>query len=442
MEIPNFSGRARVSETMDGDQPPTDLMYAEYRFLRRLNTFGRTADYLLDEIHRRIPPGGDEVLQIMDFGSGGGDIPRHLMELADDRGMRLEAVASDVSGIAITYAAERAVGRYRVVQADVRAAEQAVPQGSCDVAHASLVLHHLSDQDVVVALRSMAGVARRLVVWNDLIRDSISVVGAWASTIVARRAIRRDAIASVRRSFTIAEARTAAEAAGLREIEVRRIMAGRFLLSGIPGPAPARRPTVRFHGLEAGYGPIRVLQGLSFVARAGELVEVRGPNGGGKSTLLNCVAGAMRPDKGKVWTDPTLGRIGFHPQEGGVILELDTAANVAMFGRMAGLRGQVLEAAVRSALDAWGLTSSAARQVSRLSIGLRRRVALAASLVHRPRLVVLDEPDAGLDAAGRTTLAQELKLVLLNGGTVLMATHTPDWVSRASPSPTVLELAG
>ncbi len=430
-----------VSETMDGDQPSADLMHAEYRFLRRLNAIGRTAGYLLEEIRRRGVAQDDRSLKVMDFGSGGGDLPRQLLSLAKDRGVGIEAVASDVSAIALEYASAHAAGRYGVVQADVRDAERSVHEKSCDVAHASLVLHHLSDEDTVRALASMARVSRRLVVWNDLIRDRIGVLGAWASTIGSRGAIRHDAITSVRRSFTIAEARTAAEAAGLRDIEVRRIMAGRFLLSGIPGTPPRRRPTVRIQGLEAGYGKVRVLRGLSLVAEAGELVEVRGPNGGGKSTLLNCLAGAMRPQMGRIWTDPTLGHIGFHPQEGGVILELDVAANITMFGKIAGMRGAALAAGVRGTLERWGLAQSASRQVSRLSIGLRRRVALAASLIHQPRLLVLDEPDAGLDAAGRITLAEEIRGILAEGGTVLIASHAPDWISRASPITTRLELA-
>ncbi len=197
---------------------------------------------------------------------------------------------------------------------------------------------------------------------------------------------------------------------------------------------------MRVHGLDAGYGKVRVLRGLSLAAGAGELVQVRGPNGGGKSTLLNCVAGAMRPEAGSIWTDPTLGRVGFHPQEGGVILELDVVANITMFGRIAGMRGTALAAGVRDTLDRWGLSLSASRQVSRLSIGLRRRVALAASLVHLPRLLVLDEPDAGLDDAGRVTLAAEIRGILADGGTALIASHAPDWISRASPATTTLEL--
>lgn len=436
MDFPTFPSRSTATESMDAADVPVEVIRAEYRFLGRLNRVARTAEHLAQEVVRRCRWLDECPLRVIDFGSGGGDVPRQLPAIGLSLGRPIEAVASDTSDIA----ADSVDGRARFVKADIREALHAVKPGEFDVSHASLVLHHLSDEDVIRALRSMSAVARQLVIWNDLIRDPIGVVGAWLSTVASNRAIRRDAVKSVRRSFTIAEARTAAEAAGLRDIEIRRIPAGRFLLSASPGDPPARRPTIRGARLAASYGSVSVFSDQAFVAHAGETVLVRGPNGGGKSTLLKCLSGVKRPMAGSVWRDPTMGQVAFLPQEGGIVSDLDAASNVSLFARLRGLRGASLEMAVGRALDVWGLRSVASRGVSNLSIGLRRRVALAATMVADARMVILDEPDAGLDAPGRLTLAGELGRISALGGTVVVASHLPDWTSALGAEVRVVEI--
>ena len=283
----------------------------------------------------------------------------------------------------------------------------------------------MSDEDVVRALQGMGAAAGELVVWIDLLRDHAGLAGAWLSTLGSRRELRHDAVASVRRGFTRNEAHAAAEAAGLREIVTQRISLGRFLLSARPGVAPARRPTVRATRLSVSFGPVHVLRDQSLVAHAGEIVAVRGPNGVGKSTLLGCISGARRPDGGACWVDHTLGRIGFHPQEGGLFTELDAQRNIATFARLAGVDRRHLDGAVREAIARWGLSECSARPVTTLSGGLRRRVPLAACFGHAPRLAVLDEPEAGLDARGRELLAGQIRDIAHAGGTAVLSCHDP-----------------
>ena len=109
--------------------------------------------------------------------------------------------------------------------------------------------------------------------------------------------------------------------------------------------------------------------------------------------------------------------------------DLDAATNLSLFARLAGVPSADIEEMVRGAIDRWCLAATAGRPVSRLSGGMRRRVALAASTVHRPRLLLLDEPDAGLDAAGRQTLSSEIARVTGAGGTAVISTHLMESMS-------------
>lgn len=429
MSFPRFSKRAVLRESMDDPAVDQEVIRAEYRYLARLNRAGRTAEHLLEELFRRGVAGGSRSIGIIDFGAGGGDVAARLSTVASVRHVQVDVLASDRSSVAVGYAAARADGRYRTKLIDVLVSEDAVAPGSFTVAHCSLMLHHFDDEAVVRALVAMSAAASELVVWTDLIRDVPGIAGARLSTLLSRPEVRKDAVSSVRRGFTQAEARSAAEAAGLVDISVRRLSFGRFMLSGRPGPVPARRPTVRATCLEVHFGARHVLRGFSMAAHAGEAVAVRGVNGAGKSTLLACLAGALRPVAGSAWCDPTLGCPGFHPQDGGIMPDLDAATNLSLFARLAGVPSADIEEMVRGAIDRWCLAATAGRPVSRLSGGMRRRVALAASTVHRPRLLLLDEPDAGLDAAGRQTLSSEIARVTGAGGTAVISTHLMESMS-------------
>ena len=438
MDFPTFARRSRQRESMDSADAARDLIHAEYRFLERLNRVGRTAEHVLSEVDRRCPARARGDLNVVDFGSGGGAVAARLHDVGARAGRQVRVTASDRSAVAVEYAQSRSNGRYASVQADML--HSPFTRGAFDVASCSLVLHHLSDEDVVRALQGMAAAAGELVVWIDLLRDGAGMAGAWLSTIGSRKELRHDAVASVRRGFTRNEAHAAAEAAGLREIVSRRISLGRFVLSARPGSVPARRPTVRATQLSVSFGPVHVLREQSLVAHAGEIVAVRGPNGVGKSTLLGCIAGARRPDGGACWADHTLGRIGFHPQEGGLFTELDAQRNIATFARLGGVGRRDLDRVVREAIARWGLSECAARPVTALSGGLRRRVALAACFAHAPRLAVLDEPEAGLDARGRELLSGQIRDIAHGGGTAVLSCHDP--FAIAGGVCTVIDLGG
>lgn len=459
---------------MDDTQVRPEVLAAEYRFLARFNRATAAASALLDAIERRVEPRAGHV-SVVDCGTGGADIPRALLASAAGRTWTCSCLGTDSNEQAIAYARARpAVPGLALRALNLLEAPAVLGEKSADVVHASLVLHHLEDAEVVDALRAMAGVARQLVVWNDLLRDRVGVLGARLSTLFSRRELRRDAVVSVHRSFTLDEARMLAEAAGLGDIEVRRVRGARFVLTARPHandpphvarashayhappaghashldhaprpdhPPPASRPMARASGLRFSYGARTVLANVSFVARSGECVLVKGANGSGKSTLLACVAGALPASRRMLWLDRTSGPPGYLPQEGGLFSALDGYRNIELAARLAGVPRAERAARCRAVIEAMHLGEHLARPVQELSGGFRRRVALACAAVHAPNALILDEPDAGLDATGRAALMRLIAETVGAGGVALIATHSRDPSEIVPPGMALQEVA-
>ncbi|WP_158373276.1 ABC transporter ATP-binding protein [Cellulosimicrobium cellulans] len=182
---------------------------------------------------------------------------------------------------------------------------------------------------------------------------------------------------------------------------------------------------VELDGVTRRYGDVVALDDVSLTVGAGELVGLLGPNGAGKSTLLSLVSGLRRPDAGTVRLagldprDPAArAELGTTPQETGLPSTLRVGEVVDLVaGHYADPmpRGEVLER--------FGLTDLARRQTGGLSGGQRRRLAVALSLVGRPRVVLLDEPTTGLDVEARHTLWAALRDYQSGGATVIVTSH-------------------
>jgi ABC-2 type transport system ATP-binding protein len=142
------------------------------------------------------------------------------------------------------------------------------------------------------------------------------------------------------------------------------------------------------------FGRKRVLRGASFEAHAGQLVAILGENGSGKSTLVRILAGAEAADTGRV---RVLGRVGYCPQEHVVYPYLTPDEHIELFGRAYGLDERSMKASGERLTDIFGLAPHRAERVERLSGGTRQKLNLALALLHRPQIVLLDEPYAGLD---------------------------------------------
>ena len=186
-------------------------------------------------------------------------------------------------------------------------------------------------------------------------------------------------------------------------------------------------------GLTKRYGEVRALDGVSFSVREGEVFGLLGPNGAGKSTTTRILVTLTRPDGGRA---TVAGRdvvaeakavrrsIGYIPQASGVDREATGRENLVLQGRVQGLRGADLAGRVDALLALFGLAEAADRVVRGYSGGMKRRLDVALGLVHRPKVLFLDEPTTGLDPEARAAMWDELeRLAGRERLTILLTTH-------------------
>ncbi len=196
----------------------------------------------------------------------------------------------------------------------------------------------------------------------------------------------------------------------------------------IPLPTAA----LQIDALHKRFGGKQVLDGFSLQVARGEVVGLLGPNGCGKSTLLNIVCQLLQADAGQVQLMGVplaqLGargraRVGLCAQDSALYPDLLPAENLHFFGRLHGLPAVQRHARVAELMDSFGLGPHAATRVGRLSGGWQQRLHLAVALVHRPELLVLDEPTAAVDVAARLDLWRLIEGLRDSGTTILMTTH-------------------
>jgi len=183
---------------------------------------------------------------------------------------------------------------------------------------------------------------------------------------------------------------------------------------------------IRASGLEKRYGPKQVLRGLDFVLERGGFLVVTGANGAGKTTLLRLCAGLALPTGGTLDVDPDRARIGFLGHEPLVYRELTALENLELYGRL--YRVPERRERIGMLLERFGLWESRGLRAAKLSRGQLQRLALCRSLLHRPQLLILDEPFSGLDAEGSELLDRELA-GMRERRTILVATHDPERVA-------------
>jgi ubiquinone/menaquinone biosynthesis C-methylase UbiE len=229
---------ADTPELLDGPLADLDELAGNLRDLGRVNRLLGGITLSRQALEALLGPGQDR-LAVLDVGTGAADIPVALMATWRRRGRRLEVTAVDdrreVLDAAIRLRpALAALDGLRIEVADGR--RLPYPAGAFDVAHASLVLHHLDPPDAVGLLREMRRVASRGVVVNDLARSRPAWLGAWLLTRVAtrNRLTRNDAPLSVRRAYTVAEMRGLLLEAGLRPIHTAHGLARhRYALAAV-----------------------------------------------------------------------------------------------------------------------------------------------------------------------------------------------------------------
>ena len=194
---------------------------------------------------------------------------------------------------------------------------------------------------------------------------------------------------------------------------------------------------VAIRGLQVVRGRRDVITGLDLDIPPGQVVGLLGPSGSGKSTLLRSIVGVQILRAGSVTVlghpagSPALRReVGYVTQSPSVYGDLTVRDNVTYFARVVGLRGPALGDAVARTLEEVDLTSDADQLVTDLSGGQESRVSLAAALVGRPTLLVLDEPTVGLDPVLRRDLWQLFKRLSSQGHSLIVSSHVMDEASR------------
>ena len=181
------------------------------------------------------------------------------------------------------------------------------------------------------------------------------------------------------------------------------------------------------------YGKVQALDGVSFQVREGEVFGLLGPNGAGKTTSVKILATLTKPDSGRaevvfhdVVREPDKVRrtIGYVPQSSGIDREATGRENLMLQGRVQGMSGNALRQRVDELLDLVGISGAAERVVRGYSGGMKRRLDIALGLVHRPRVVFLDEPTTGLDPEARAGMWEELgRIAEREALTILLTTH-------------------
>ena len=185
------------------------------------------------------------------------------------------------------------------------------------------------------------------------------------------------------------------------------------------------------------FGEVIAVAGITLELRAGECLGLLGPNGAGKSTLIRSIVGRVIPDAGTISVfgapaDSTSARnaLGWIPQELALYPRLSCRENLQSFGRYHGLSGPVLTEAVERCLEWATLTDRADELVRNLSGGMKRRLNMAAGLIHQPKLVLMDEPTVGVDPQSRNHIFEMIEKLGSQGMSIVYTTHYMEEAER------------
>jgi len=184
--------------------------------------------------------------------------------------------------------------------------------------------------------------------------------------------------------------------------------------------------------LSKSFGAVRAVDSVSFEVRPGEIYGLLGPNGAGKTTSISIISGLLKPDAGEVtvagasfWSNPQKAKsiMGVVPQELAIYEELSGRENLEFWGRMAGLSSGDAKVRAGELLEALTLTDRAKDAVKTYSGGMKRRINLGCALLHRPKLLLLDEPTVGIDPQARLNILEFIRNLRATGTAILYTTH-------------------
>lgn len=218
--------------------------------------------------------------------------------------------------------------------------------------------------------------------------------------------------------------------------------------------APAKRapratePVVlRAEGLTKRFGSTVAAQGIDLEVRRGSIFGVVGPNGAGKTTTLSMLTGLLRPDEGSatvldqdVWSDPVAAKrsLGILPDRLRLFDRLTGAQLLVSAAVLHGVDAATARSRTADLAAAFGLGDALRRPVADYSVGMAKKIALAATLIHSPRVLVLDEPFESIDPVSLVTIIEILRRYVAGGGTVVLSSHSMDLVQRTCDSVAVI----
>ncbi len=215
-------------------------------------------------------------------------------------------------------------------------------------------------------------------------------------------------------------------------------MRDRFAFATAANP-PDKPPMLQLANVTKRYGSLVAVDGISLDIRRGECFGLLGPNGAGKSTTMSLIAGLRVPDAGTLSLDGqplVAGRadvrlaLGLVPQHVALYAELSAEENLRIFGQLYGLRGAELRARIDEALAAVQLADRRRDAVKTFSGGMARRLNLVAALLHRPKVLLCDEPTVGVDPQSRNAIFEYLERLNREGLTIIYSTHYMEEATR------------
>lgn len=189
---------------------------------------------------------------------------------------------------------------------------------------------------------------------------------------------------------------------------------------------------IEVRNLKKSFGNLQAVQDVSFHAAEGEVLSLLGPNGAGKSTTISILSGLLPPAAGEAWimghsilSEPVAAKasIGVVPQDIALYPDLSARENLLFWGKMYGLRGAALRQRVDEVLAVIGLADRQKDHVGKFSGGMKRRVNIGAALLHKPAVIIMDEPTVGIDPQSRRHILDNVKELNRQGMTVLYTTH-------------------